>query len=126
MRYFRLTACLLVVGVIGSACLKEKALNPLEIGFSCSDSDSVSFSNEIKAEIFDVSCNVSDCHDATTASSGFVFENYEQISSNSEILVRALNHDPSISPTMPFGGSKIVDSLIQKFECWIDQGKPNN
>jgi hypothetical protein len=105
-----------------SACLKDKTIEPTsEIG----SSDTVSFSGEILPEIFNVSCNTTGCHNSATNAGDYILENYSQINSASEILLKVMNHDPEYL-AMPLGGEKIADSLIQKFDSWIKQGKLNN
>ncbi len=111
-----------------ASCLKDKTADiselPSEPTGPCVDT--VSFTNVIMTEILDISCSTSGCHDEGSAASGYVFETYDQVNTNSAIILLALKHDPTITPTMPLGGEKVADSLIQKFECWIEQGKLNN
>jgi hypothetical protein len=112
------------IGFVFTSCLKDKTVEPTPPPTGpCADT--VSFNDELLPQIFDISCNTSGCHDAGTGSSGYVFETYEQISSNADVILKVINHDAGFVP-MPYGGEKLADSLIQKVECWIEQGKLNN
>ena len=115
---------ILTLGVVFTSCLKDKTIEPVDepVG-PCADT--TLFQDEIMGQIMDLSCNTSGCHDASTNSGGYTLENYSQISANSGVLLKVLQHDPTVV-SMPLGGDKLADSLIQKFDCWIQQGMPNN
>lgn len=102
------------------SCAKDKAeelvINPC--------ADTVSFAQEIQNEIIMPNCAISGCHD-NTASGGYKLDSYSDISQNAAIVFQTLDHQGGVTP-MPFGGSKLSNSLIQKFQCWIDQGKLDN
>ncbi len=106
-----------------SSCLKEKTVEPVDVPVGpCSDT--VSFSSEIMPQIIDMSCNTSGCHDAT-ASGGYELFSHAQVSTNAAMIFNVINHDASVIP-MPFYQNKLEDSLIQKFDCWIQQGTLDN
>jgi hypothetical protein len=52
-------------------------------------------------------------------------ETHEQISTNANVILDVLQHNLGFVP-MPYGGEKLADSLIQKMDCWIEQGQLNN
>lgn len=110
------TASLIALFFVALSCTKERApLNDCinEISFSQDISPMISFN-----------CSVAGCHDAS-ASGGYIFENYDQISSNASIILSVIRHDDGVNP-MPLGASKLPDSVIQQFTCWMNQGKKDN
>jgi hypothetical protein len=115
---------LIFVGLVVmlTACLKDQAATPLPIG-PCVDT--VQFNDELLVPLLNTSCNTSGCHSSGDAAAGYVLEGHDLISSNAEAIFEAISHDPGRTP-MPLSGDKLADSLIQKFDCWIQQGKLNN
>lgn len=103
------------------SCSKDKVT---QVAISAECADTISFSNEV-LPLFNQNCSTSGCHDAGSAASGFVFTNHGNISATADQALGAMRHDAGFTP-MPFGGAKLADSLIQKVECWIAQGKMNN
>lgn len=113
-----------IVGIALSACLKDKTVEPIAPPAGpCADT--IFFEADLMTEIFNPSCNIVGCHDNASASAGYVLDNHAQIAAGSTNILKALKHEAGVSP-MPQGSPKLADSLIQKFECWIEQGKPNN
>ena len=108
------------------SCRKEIKINSeSELTFSpvpCGDT--ISYQTEIVPQIINISCNVMGCHDVTEAG-GISYLNHSESSSNTHPMYMALIHDTStsqvhlIDPILP-------DSLLQKFYCWIQQGRLNN
>ena len=121
MRYFCLLSVFALVGF--TSCLKEKTIEPIIVEPGpCSDT--VSFTNFIMPEIIDASCNTMGCHDQT-GSGGYILINHNQVSTNANVIYSAISHEAGFTP-MPLGQNKISDTLIQKFDCWIQQGTLNN
>lgn len=120
----RLIIILLAVltGLVISRCTKDKTAPLVELPSYCVDT--ISFTTQIKP-IFDVNCSTSGCHDSGSAADGKVLETYNQISDRADEILPTIKHDPTKTP-MPIGADKLPDSIIQKFECWILQGKLNN
>jgi len=83
-----------------------------------------SFSQDI-LPIFETNCTVSGCHDAATNSGGFTWDSHTIISSNIDYILHVINHDPGY-PTMPKNSPKLNDTIIQKIQCWADNGAPDN
>jgi len=113
------------------SCKKEKSSEviedvPVTGALTYCDTVTVSFSNQIQP-IFIQSCATSGCHDAASASSGYVFETHSQLSEHSNMspALKSMKHDPNFSP-MPKFQQKLNDSIIEQIECWISQGKLNN
>ena len=115
MKYLLISFSLL--GFILFACKKDKVSV-----LACSDN--VSYSADIYPLIMS-NCSTSGCHDATSAASGYDLTNYTSISSNANIILQVLNHEPGVT-AMPFGQPKLVDSIIAKVECWVANGSIEN
>lgn len=105
------------------SCNKDKALKPLE-PTPC-DSVTVSFSAEIQP-MFMASCAYGSCHNSTSAVAGYILESYSQISQSAEISYNTMKQEDSKYTPMPYYLPKLNDSLINKLNCWIEAGKPNN
>lgn len=105
------------------ACSKTKTEVPVDPDLTCADT--VFFQDEILGEILNVSCNTTGCHDAGTGSAGYTLENYSQVAANADLFLSVMRHDAGVLP-MPLGSAKLADSLIQKLDCWIQQGKLDN
>lgn len=99
-----------------SGCTKDKAPAPM-IGANCSDT--ISFSQQIAPVIQD---KCSSCHGSGAGTSP-VLSNHAEIAGQAENILNALHGTPQL---MPQGGPALEDSLIQQFNCWIQQGKMNN
>lgn len=85
--------------------------------------DTISYSQQVQPFI-GLNCTTSGCHDAS-ASGGYNFTTHAGVSNNADIILKAINHDSGTTP-MPMGGSKLPDTTIQQFDCWISQGKLDN
>ncbi len=79
----------------------------------------ISFSTQIAPMIEE---NCSGCHGSGAGTSP-VLSNHAEISANSNAIIQALRGTPQL---MPEGGPALADSLIQQFQCWIQQGTLNN
>lgn len=113
----------LVSSAILFACAKDSVQfdpNALTLA-DCTDS--ISFSNDVMP-IIEQNCSTSGCHDVS-ASGGFQFLTYPQISENADLIYRAMNHEPGVSP-MPQGAGKLSESQIKTVGCWNLQGRLNN
>ncbi len=80
-------------------------------------SDTISFNRDIFPTIIGY---CSGCHDASQSLS---LTNHSEISYHATAILNTLNGVPFL---MPDGGPPLADSLIQQFECWINQGKLDN
>ncbi|MEN9700595.1 MAG: hypothetical protein RLZZ301_1793 [Bacteroidota bacterium] len=83
--------------------------------------DTVSFNADILPLMQN---NCVGCHDAGNASAGYDFSSYDMISSNASAALTSMRASGSL--LMPQGGPALPDSVIQKLECWIAQGKLPN
>lgn len=102
--------------VFTSGCAKDKAPSPM-IGANCSDT--ISFAHQIAPVIQD---KCASCHGSGAGTSP-VLSNHQEIADQAENILSALHGTPQL---MPQGGPALEDSLIQQFDCWIQQGKMNN
>jgi len=106
------------------ACKKDKAVEFVAVStpnIYCTDT--ISFIGQIKP-LFIQSCATMGCHNAMMGAGGYILENYNQISTNATIALKTMQHNGA-SP-MPKAQPQLPDSIIQQFECWINQGKLNN
>lgn len=116
----------LVVFVLAglSSCLKHKAIEPNQTIIVVECLDTVSFSNEILPQLLTPSCNTASCHGANAAG-GYDLTTYGSVSINSGIILNAMQQNNGFV-AMPLGAPMLNDSLLSKFNCWINQGKLNN
>lgn len=77
----------------------------------------ISFTNQILPLVEN---NCTACHSA--GEEGYTLTNHDNISMHADDVLRSMK---GIITLMPEGG-QLPDSLIQQFECWMKQGKPNN
>lgn len=111
-----------MVSIISFSCRKDKAPNSMILPLDCKDT--ISYMTQIEP-IIQQNCATSGCHNVETSTAGYDFSTYASVSNNSEIILKAMKHDPQVE-AMPFGSAKLDDALIQQFECWVNQGKLNN
>ncbi len=114
----------IIPALILFSCLKEKAAKPVDqVDFPCGDT--VKFSTVIQPNIINMSCNISGCHDAATASASISLSTHAEVAAAADQVLNAIKHESGFA-AMPFGSPQLSDSLIEQFRCWIDQGKLNN
>lgn len=99
-----------------TACTKAKT-PPALPAVICNGT--VSFSTQIAPMIEE---NCAGCHGVGAGTSP-VLSNHTEISANADAIIRALRGTPQL---MPQGGPALPDSLIQQFQCWLQQGTQNN
>jgi len=109
---------LFIVDMTISACTKDK-VQPGPIDSTCADT--ISFANDI-LPIMENNCT--SCHNASNAG-GYDLTNYAGVTQNTGKLYGSMVQDGS-AESMPKGGNKIADSLLQKVYCWVNQGAKNN
>lgn len=103
---------------------KEEELYPSPSGGGGCDTTAMTYATNIKP-IFDQSCAMAGCHDATTKSSGYDLSNYtgSAAAAKSARFLGAINHTTGFSP-MPKGMAKLSDCNISKITAWINAGTP--
>ena len=82
--------------------------------------DTVSFNNEV---LHIIQNNCSGCHSAGNGT-GYIFTNHGNIAASADAILGSMRGNGY--QLMPQGGPALADTLIQKVECWIFQGKLNN
>jgi hypothetical protein len=103
-----------------TSCLKEKGIEVVDaLDFPCGDT--VYFQTTIMGEIINAHCT--GCHTGGGSLGGYSFDSYSEVVAASTQILSTIKHETS---PMPQGGAKLNDSLITKFDCWIQQGKLNN
>ncbi len=115
MKQFFLVGALSIVA-LSTSCRKGKT--PSLIDVNCEDT--VSFQTEIFPLITNQCIS---CHDVGN-STGYTFTNHTNISSNASNMLNAMRAQGGMQ-LMPQGGA-LDEAEIQKFSCWISQGKLNN
>lgn len=82
--------------------------------------DTISFNTQVLPMI---QSNCTGCHNIGNGT-GYTLTNHSNISSSADAILGSM-HGTGYQ-LMPQGGPALPDSLIQKVECWIYQGKKNN
>jgi hypothetical protein len=98
------------------SCKKSKVQS--DIDPNCSDT--ISYQTDILPLITN---NCTGCH-GTGNTTGYTFTNHTNMSSNATNMLNAMRGQGGMQ-LMPPNGS-LSDTDIQKFNCWINQGKLNN
>jgi len=109
---------ILVALVALSSCEKDK----VSVSVVC-DSE-MSYQSDIQP-LLQMNCAVTGCHTSPNPAGGFDWTSLAVVQSNSQKMLDAMRHSPGIT-AMPFLGTKLQDSLINKFECWVVQGSLDN
>jgi hypothetical protein len=86
-------------------------------------SGTISYSATI-APMMSQNCSTSGCHNSSNAG-GYNLTTYSSVSSNAMIILKSMRHESGVN-AMPQGASQIATSTLDKFDCWIQQGKLNN
>ena len=71
-----------------------------------------------------ISNNCVSCHNSKNLSGGYNLSTYDGLNVNISKVLGSMRQDGS-AQSMP-QGYKVADSLIQKLNCWINQGAKNN
>ncbi len=101
-------------------CTKDKTTAPIVSNFITADCpDTIKFVKDIMPIISD---NCTSCHANGQSPQ---ISDYATVSANAEKILNSFTGSNGL-PFMPQGGNAVNDSLIQKFKCWISQGKLNN
>lgn len=129
---FSITLSLIAV----TSCKKNEDPEPEPEPEFCDNVNSA-FQAEV-LPIFQASCGVSGCHDEVAAEEGKVFVDYETIKSSIESdqqqFLESINFVGGTTDWMPrdvpdenaTAEDKLPQSQIDKIECWIERGMPND
>lgn len=120
---FLVILCMVFFCVFYTSCVKDVARLPVTVPKSFCDSMDVKYTTDIQT-IISANCELSGCHDG---GSGSTYPNnlgdyatLKLMADQGRIKERVVT-----LKTMPPSGP-LVDSLIQKLNCWLDAGAPNN
>ena len=98
-----------------TSCDKDKT-TLTNVNLNCPDT--ISFAAKIQPMLND---NCIGCHSAGGTAPNLT--THSSVSANASAILNSMKGVPQL---MPQGGPALADSLIQYFECWINQGKLNN
>jgi len=111
---------ILIISLVGAFFLFSCKKSKVDSDIDANCSDTVSFQTEILPLITN---NCMGCHSSGN-STGYTFSNHTNISSNSTNMLNAMRGQGGMQLMPPSG--TLSDADIQKFNCWINQGKLNN
>lgn len=117
---------LITVKMVLVSCTKDQTPTPPEITEIVFDSicpDSVLYQTEIKT-LIDLNCATSGCHNTETHAGGYDLTTYASVSMNAQAMFESMQ--PGATPMQMPLGDPFPDSVIQRFECWMKQGKLEN
>ena len=109
----------LILSSIAFSCAKEKV--PTTVLDTSSCKPNVSYLNDIKPIM---SNHCVSCHSSKNPNGGYDLTNYDGLTKNVSKVLGSMKQDGTVE-SMP-QGYKVADSLIQKLNCWINQGFKNN
>lgn len=112
----RILALTFIVAVVVISCTKDKTALP-----ACPAT--ISYQADI-LPVIQTSCSTSGCHDASAAG-GYDLSTYAGVSSNTTNILAAIRQETGVT-AMPLGAPKLADSIIDKFNCWVEQGALDN
>jgi hypothetical protein len=106
-----------IVMIAITSCAKDKVGDNLPYPeVICSDT--ISFSNEV---LLIIQNNCTGCHDNQN---GYTFTNHHNIADNYAAIIGSMKGQGF--KLMPDGGPALPDTVIQKIQCWVNQGMKNN
>lgn len=111
--------------VILGSCDFDKTEDP-DAEPDCDNLSDISFADDV-LPILVLNCATSGCHDAASASSSYVFEDYAgtKRSVDNSRLIGVINHEAGFS-AMPSYSSKMETCDIGKIETWVNEGALDN
>ena len=116
---------LAIAALVLQACVNNKRDQILP---AC-DATNVTYSGFVKQTLINNSCASTGCHDAGTASSGVILDNYDGVKNSiaGGRLMGAITHTPPFRfmPNLP-GSPKLDTCTIAKIGAWVANGAPNN
>ena len=113
-------------------CTKDKAAPIIPPSFDICDSiNPISFTVNIVPILTENNCF--HCHSPSPSGLGIPpnFFDHPSVVSNQDLILRTIQHDPSVR-AMPYDTttftsiSKLDQSLIDEFYCWVQSGSPDN
>lgn len=72
-----------------------------------------------------LSQNCTSCHNSSNAQGGYNLTTHANVSSGANTILKSMRHSSGVAK-MPQGSAKLPSTTVDKFDCWIQQGMPNN
>ena len=116
---FTLLIGMSILSAIAFSCAKKKV--PTTVLDTSSCKPNISYLNDIKLIM---SNHCVSCHSSKNPSGGFDLTTFDGLTKNVSKVLGSMRQDGT-AQSMP-QGYKVADSLIQKLNCWINQGAKNN
>lgn len=69
--------------------------------------------------------NCTSCHNSSNSSGGYNLTTHGNVSNDAGIILSSMRHSGGVTP-MPEGSAQMSSTIVDKFDCWIQQGKANN
>jgi hypothetical protein len=117
-----LLSLLIGVSILSSivfSCAKEKV--PTTVLDTTSCKSNISYLNDIKPIMSNYCVS---CHSSKNPNGGYDLTSFDGLTKNVSKVLGSMRQDGT-AQSMP-QGYKVADSLIQKLNCWINQGSKNN
>ena len=113
---------IVIICSIFFSCSKDKAASEIiPVNNICDSINPISFMNDIDPLLNNNGCY--GCHVAQIP----IFSDYASVYLEQDRILDAIQHNQSVEPMpYPIGSAKLADSLINKVQCWIESGAPNN
>ncbi|MFK7772939.1 MAG: hypothetical protein AB8F94_12410 [Saprospiraceae bacterium] len=109
---------LFIAGLIAVASCKKDDDDGGDGGLDC---DTVKFSTTIAA-ILENSCTTSGCHDVASINGDYTtYAGIETFAKNGTLELEVITE-----MTMPKAGDPLTQTQLDQFQCWIDDGAPDN
>ena len=121
--FFYTVVFLLGVMVLShNSCVKDIGPLPTKITVAFCDSLNVKYSTDI-SQIMTMYCaTTSGCHGTAASAGDFTtYAGLQPYANNGSLRNRVL-----VVKDMPLGGPPLADSLLQKIDCWLLKGFPDN
>lgn len=107
----------MVTVAITSSCKKKKVV---ENTATCTSV--ISYANDIVPLLTQ---NCTSCHNSSNHSGGYDLTTHSNVSNDAIIILNSMRHTNG-ADAMPENGAQLASTVIDKFDCWMQQGKPNN
>ena len=113
MKIFSKFVMLVFTGYVFVSCASDSESDVVEI-----PTTPITYTNTI-APLMSASCNMSGCHNNSSAAGGYILETYTQVRN-------AFENGSALSEietgSMPLGGNKLSDTTINNVKSWIENG----
>lgn len=106
------------------SCVREQGPLPKKISKTLCDSLNVKFATDINP-IIQMQCVSGGCHEAGGGTSGYDLSDYTNLkpyADQGRIRARVIDGKPTFMPK----SGKLPSSDLEKIDCWLKAGAPNN